>query len=85
MMHLVTEDIKHKLEAIGISEEKAVTAVTDRYTYHLRGKEFLSRFDQIVTSHICDSQKPFMLFASNIELKFKLIDICKDYRELNCT
>ena len=44
MMLSVTEDIKHKLEAIGISEEKAVSAVTDRYTYHLRGKDFVSRF-----------------------------------------
>ena len=44
MMLSVTEAIKHKLEAIGISEEKAVSAVTDRYTYHLRGKDFVSRF-----------------------------------------
>ena len=44
MMVVVTEDIKHKLDAIGITEEKAITAVTDRYTYHLRSKDFESRF-----------------------------------------
>ena len=40
----VSEDIKHKLEGLGITEEKAVAAVTDRYTYHLRGRGLLSRF-----------------------------------------
>ena len=80
----VAEDIKHKLEALGITEEKAISAVTDRHTYHLRGNGFVPRYEQVVTSHLCDTKAPFMLFASNIELKLKLIDICEGYKELSC-
>ena len=41
----VIDEIKKKLDEIGISEEKAITAVTERYTYHLRGKDYISRFN----------------------------------------
>ena len=85
MLLRVSRDIEAKLEAIGISEEKPKTAVTARYTYHLKTRELVSRFQRIQNSYVCDSQHPFMLFASNVELKFKLVDISRGFPELNCT
>ena len=85
MLLHVSKDIHAKLEAIGITDEKSTAAVTDRYTYHLKTRELVSRFQRIQNSHVCDSQHPFMLFASNVELKFKLIDISRGFPELNCT
>ena len=41
----VAQDIKSKLLRLGISDEKAVHAVTERYTFHLKDTEFKSRLD----------------------------------------
>ena len=44
MLLQVSKDIDSKLETIGISDEKIKAAVTDRYTYHLKTRELVSRF-----------------------------------------
>jgi len=38
MYYRVAEEIKKKLEAIGVQDWKAIESTTKRYTYHLQGK-----------------------------------------------
>ena len=68
----ISIDIKKKLEGFGENDEKAIIAVTERYTFHLKETQFISRVDQILSSHRTDVKKPYMLFASNIELKLNI-------------
>lgn len=67
-------DIKKKMERFGDagSDEKAVAAVTERYIFHLKQDLFQSRLEQIQASHRTDVKKPYMLFASNTELKLNM-------------
>lgn len=45
LLHTVQRDIKEKIERLGIEDEKAVLAVTERYTFHLKEDNFISRMD----------------------------------------
>ena len=38
----------------------------------------------MMNSHVTDIKKPFMLFASNVELKFKMGQLSAFYPELSC-
>ena len=40
--------------------------------------------DQILQSHRTDIKRPFMLFASNIELKMMISELAKSYPKLSC-
>ena len=40
--------------------------------------------DQIMSSHRTDIRRPFLLFASNIEMKNKIFEIAIDYPTLSC-
>ena len=68
-------DIRKKLKRFDEQDEKAIQAVTERYIFHLKEDKFISRMDQILQSHRTDIKRPFMLFASNIELKMKITDL----------
>ena len=83
MLQHIQLDIKGKLDRIGEQDEKAITAVTERYIFHLKQETFVSRMDQIMRSHQTDVKKPFMLFASNIELKIKMKKIAESFPSLS--
>ena len=45
---------------------------------------FVSRADQILSSHRTDIKRPFMIVASNVELKLKMVELAKQYPTLSC-
>ena len=85
MYYRVAEDIKKKVEKIRPGDEKATAAVMARYTFPIKDQEFLSRTEQILRSHQLDIETPPMIFASNIELRIHLTELCESYPNLNCT
>lgn len=42
-MFTVAEEVKRKLAEIGVFDEKGVTACTERYIFHLKGRGFTTR------------------------------------------
>jgi hypothetical protein len=42
-MFTVAEEVKRKLAEIGVVDEKGVTACTERYIFHLKGRGFTTR------------------------------------------
>ena len=83
LLYTVQRDIKEKIERLGIDDEKAAVAVTERYTFHIKEDNFVSRMDQILSSHRTDIRRPFMLFVSNVELKNKICALAVDYPTLS--
>ena len=45
------EEVKKKLNALGTYDDKAISSVTERYIYHLKEPEFVSRKEKIMNSH----------------------------------
>jgi hypothetical protein len=82
LLFTVLEDVKNKLVAIGGFEEKAISAISERYIYHLKEPDFLSRKDQMINNHKYEHTEPKKLFASNTELKICLKDYAIEF-ELN--
>ena len=80
----ISIDIRNKLARLGEQDDKAISAVTERYIFHLKEDKFVSRMDQIMQSHRTDIKRPFMLFASNIELKMKISELAQSYAKLSC-
>ena len=78
----VLEDVKNKLVAIGGFEEKDISAISERYIYHLKEGEFISRKEQLINNHKYEHTEPKKLFASNTELKICLKDYAEEF-ELN--
>ena len=84
MVQKISLDVKDKLERFGESDEKAITAVTERYIFHLKDDdEIIGRKEQRMRSHLTDLKRPHMLFASNTELKKKIADLGQGY-PLSC-
>ena len=77
--------IKRKLERFGEQDEKAVLAVTERYVFHLKEEKFQSRTEQIFSSYKTDIKRPYMIFASNFELKENILRLCREYPGLDTT
>jgi hypothetical protein len=50
----VAEEVKRKLAEIGIIDEKGVSVCTERYIFHLKGKGFTTRTQQMLDSHKFD-------------------------------
>jgi hypothetical protein len=82
-LFIVAEEVKRKLAEIGIIDEKGVSVCTERYIFHLKGKGFTTRTQQMLNSHKFDHQEPHMLVASLAELKAPLIQLANEYG-LNC-
>ena len=74
-----------KLEKHEDIDEKAIHAVTERYIFHLKEDNFVSRADQIMSSHRTDIKRPFMVVASNVELKRNMVELAFDYPSLSCS
>lgn len=51
MVEHIAQDVTSKLKRLGELDEKAISAVTERYIFHLKDDEFLSRPDMIMRSH----------------------------------
>jgi len=54
VLFIVAEEVKRKLAEIGIVDEKAVSVITERYVYHLKGRGFTTRTQQMLNSHKFD-------------------------------
>ena len=44
----ISIDIRNKLARLGEQDDKAISAVTERYIFHLKEDQFISRMDQIL-------------------------------------
>lgn len=54
---------------MAVFEEKAISAISERYIYHLKEPDFISRKEQMINNHKYEHTEPKKLFASNTELK----------------
>jgi|688.fasta_scaffold417047_1 hypothetical protein len=73
------EEVKKKLNALGTYDDKAISSVTERYIYHLKEPEFVSRKEKIMNSHKFEHVEPKKLFASNTELKIFLKQLSNEF------
>jgi hypothetical protein len=82
----VCDEIRKKLRGYEIIEDKAVQAVLDRYTFHLKHyKKPEFQPEQLLQSHISDSISPPIIFVGNTELKITLQLLAKEYPQVTCT
>ena len=81
LLYDVREAIKNKLKRYGELDEKAVQAVTERYVFHLKEDVFVSRKDQLLQSYKTDVKRPYMIHASNFELKRNITELASMYSD----
>ena len=81
LLYDVRKAIKQKLKRYGELDEKAVQAVTERYVFHLKEDVFVSRKDQLLQSYKTDVKRPYMIHASNFELKRNITELASMYSD----
>jgi hypothetical protein len=78
----VSSNIKERLEELhDITDEKGVCWATERYTYHLQGKGYQKRTEQMQNTHVFNLVAPFCIAASDIELRHYLEPLTIEYAE----
>jgi len=77
-MH-VSDTLREKLVRAGIDTEKVVTAVVDTYTKSLRGVEYSSKAEELLSTTTYDYAKLPLLHTLAIELKYCLKSISKEF------
>jgi len=75
----VADTLREKLVKAGIDSEKVVTAVVDTYTKGLRGKEYASKAEQLISTTKYDYCRLPVLHVLAIELKIHLKEISKEF------
>ena len=71
--------MRAKMKLSGVTEEKVVSNVIDKFTKHLKSEEFVSRSDQILTSHLCNHEYPPVLHTNVFEIKHNLQIISAEF------
>lgn len=54
--------------------------ITGKYTFHLRGEEYVSRNTEVLQSHMATHEAPPFLFTSNVELRVSLEPIAREHK-----
>ena len=67
----VADQVEQRLIGAGLSDEKLLLLVSDKYTAHLKDED-VSRHQEVLSSHKSTHEKPPFLYTSNVELKSKL-------------
>ena len=62
-----------------MTDEKVMQKIIDLHTMHLKGEEFVTRQQQLMSSYDCQHERPPQIITNNYELKLYLLDLAKEF------